>query len=112
MWSGYWREPRGEEGGVSGVSEQVAVGADGHAAEGHEGFSLGKDIHVEDDLFRLGGIEGRIEVCTAKGAGGRPAAEDGVLAALDGAGGVEPVALAVGHGLVRLLDVGEHLGVN
>ncbi len=100
-----------EAGGVSGVSEQVAVGADGHAAEGHEGFSLGKDIHVEDDLFRLGGIEQRIEVSTAEGAGGRTAAEDGILAALDGAGGVEPVALAVGHGFVRLLDVGEHLGV-
>ena len=36
---------------------------------------------------------------------------DGILEALDGAGGVEPVAEAVGDGLVGLLDVGEHLGV-
>ena len=43
--------------------------------------------------------------------GGGAAAVDGVLAAFDGAGGVEPVAEAVGDGLVGLLDVGEHLGV-
>ena len=45
------------------------------------------------------------------GIGGGAAGVDGILEALDGAGGVEPVAEAVGDGLVGLLDVGEHLGV-
>jgi hypothetical protein len=56
-----------EAGGIGGVGEQVAVGADGHAADGHEGVSLGEEVDVEDDLLGLGGVEGRIEFCRAKG---------------------------------------------
>ena len=96
-----------ESGGVGGVGEEVAVGADGHCAERHEGMAFGERVDVEDDLLGLGGVEGGVEV----GVGGGAAAVDVVLAALDGAGGVEPIAETVGNGLVGLLDMGEHLGV-
>ena len=76
-------------------------------AERHEGMALGEEVDVEDDLLGLARVEGRVRV----GVGGGAAAVDGILEALDGAGGVEPVAEAVGDGLVGLLDVGEHLGV-
>lgn len=96
-----------EAGGVGGVGEEVAVGADREGAEGHEGVAFGELVDVEDDLFGLGGVEGGVEIWI----GGGASAVDGVLAALEGACGVEPGAEAVGDGLVGLLDVGEHLGV-
>ena len=94
-------------GGVGGVGEQVAVGADGHGADVHEGFALGERVDVEDRPARAGWDRRGVEV----GVGGGAAAVDGVLAAFDGAGEVEPVAQPVGDGFVGLLDVGEHLGV-
>ena len=96
-----------EAGGIGGVGEEVAVGTDGHGSDVHEGLALGERVYVEDDLLGLGRIEGGVEVGTGCGA----AAMDGILAALDGARGVEPVAEAVGDALVGLLDVGEHLVV-
>ena len=60
-----------EAGGVSGVGEEVAVGADGEGAEGHEGMAFGEDVDVEDDLLGLGGVEGRVEVGSWRRRGGR-----------------------------------------
>ena len=72
-----------------------------------KGLALGEKVDIEDDLLGLRGVEDGVEV----GAGGAAAAVDGILTALDGAGGVEPVAEAVGNALVGLLNVGEHLVV-
>ena len=96
-----------EAGGIGGVCEEVAVGADGHGSDVHEGLALGQRVYVEDDLLGLGWIEGGVEVGTGCGA----SAMDGILAALDRARGVEPVAEAVGNALVGLLNVGDHLVV-
>ena len=57
-----------EAGGVGGVGEQVAVGADGQGADGHEGLAFGEDVDVEDDLLGLGGVEGGVEVGVGGGA--------------------------------------------
>ena len=96
-----------EAAGIGGVGEEIAVGADGHGSDVHKGLAFGELVYVQNDLFRLGRIEGGVEIGIGSGA----AAVDGILAALDGARAVEPVAETVRDALVGLLDVGEHLVV-
>jgi len=88
-----------EAGVVGGVGEQIAVRADGHRSDCHIGLADCKFIYVQQRLLRAGRR------------GGGAAAVDGVLAAFEGAGPVEPAVVGVGDGFVGLLDMREHLGV-
>ncbi len=87
-----------ETGVVDRVGEQVLVFGDAEAAERHEGMAFGELVAVEDDLF------GSIHRSLA-------AAVDGVLRAFDGARVVVVAGVAVGVGLVGLLDVAQHLAI-
>ena len=82
---------------VRRVREKVPVVAHGVSSERHELLALRELVQVEGDL--LGSV------------GKLLPAVDAVLLPLLGAEVVQPVALAVRHGEVGLLDVGEHLGV-
>src|SRR6266571_6404148 len=81
---------------VSRVGEQIAVVAGSERAYAHELLSLGKLVLVQHDFFF--GIEATLL-----------AAEDWILFTLLRARVVEVITQTIGHVLVRLLDVAEHL---
>ena len=82
---------------VRRVREQVPVVTDGIAPERHELLAFRELVQVERDLLRA--------------VGKLPAAMDPVLLPLLGPEVIQPVALAIRHGEVRLLDVAEQLGI-
>lgn len=85
-------------GGVGGVGEEVAVVGDVAGFVVEEVVAGGEDVGVVDDLRADVGAAVTAEV-------------NGVLLALFGAGGVPPVAVAVGDVFVGFVDAGDHFGV-
>ena len=106
-------EPHGEAlvaFGVEGVREQAARGGHGRCPEREELVPGGELVDVEKHLFPrhvLGDLRRGPRVI-----GGRDAARDAVVLALDGAAVVPPVALALRHGHVGLFDAGFDLAVD
>ena len=97
-------------GGVGRVRQPAVVGADREVPDGEVVVPLGQPVLVQEDLLVLrSALRGAAGPGPAPAGRSRPAAVDGVAAALHGAAVVEPGALAHRHREVGLLDPGDDL---